>query len=161
VCVFRVGDLGAQFATAMRHEVEAQRRVLADRKIELGIEHLAPCITDLDRAHEVRRDVHHGHLVQLEAGVVRMHHGHVGGVRLVHQQFGGHLELRPADQVGCVAVGWRGAAARGLDVARVGMQLAVGQLADHPHMAVFVDPQPGLEIGLAHFGAEVKHRGQR
>ena len=41
------------------------------------------------------------------------------------------------------------------------MQLAVGQLADHPHVAVFVDPQPGFEIGLADFGAEVEHCGQR
>lgn len=38
MAVLRILDLGFQLALAMRHEVEAQSWVLADRKIEIGVE---------------------------------------------------------------------------------------------------------------------------
>src|SRR6185503_18816458 len=48
-------DLHAQLAFFVRHEVETEARIVADREIHFGAHHRLACVGHRDAAHELRR----------------------------------------------------------------------------------------------------------
>lgn len=159
-----VRHFGAEHTAAVgaRLEEEAPARVLADREVAVDVEERLAVVAQPDRVDEVRRDVHHRHLVEFEAGVVGVDHADLGrrGLAGRPEPFG-QAQAGLADAVQLLAVGRRTAAARDLHVARGGVQAAVAELGHHAQVAVLVHAQAGLEVGLAQPRAERQRGGQR